>query len=97
MNTFVREKVCAHKRHRNIAFFRIVCGKMPKYGAVCVHILFSHNCVYGVYITHRIEYNVSAPLRHTFMASHNQKLGIFENWGFLRVKKPQIGDFEYPL
>ena len=30
INTILRQKVCAHKRHRNIVVFRIVRGKMSK-------------------------------------------------------------------
>ncbi len=30
INTILGQKVCAHKRHRNIVFFQIVRGKMPK-------------------------------------------------------------------
>ncbi len=59
---------------------------------VCTYVL-SQNCVYWVYITHIIEYNVSAHLRHTFIASHNQKLGYFWNLGHFKAK---IVYFEYP-
>ena len=59
---------------------------------VCTYFL-SQKCVYWVYITHIIEYNVSAHLRHTFIASHNQKMGYFWNLGHFKAK---IVHFEYP-
>ncbi len=53
---------------------------------VCTYFL-SQNCVYWVYITHIIEYNVCAHLRHTFIASHNQKLGYFWKLVLFKGKK----------
>ena len=90
INTILRQKVCAHKRHRNIVFFRIVRGKMSKFCAVWVHILFvSQMCL----LSDPIEYNVSAHLRHNFMASHNKKMGYFWNLGLFKAK---IVNFEDP-
>ena len=62
---------------------------------VCTHFL-SHKCVYWVYITHRIEHNVSAHLRHTFMASHNQKMGYFRKLGLFKGQKTQNRIFWIP-
>ena len=53
INTFLRQKVCAHKRHSLMIFFRTVCKKTPKLCAVCVHILFvSQMSLLSVYIPH---------------------------------------------
>ncbi len=62
---------------------------------VCTYFL-SHKCVYWVYITHRIEYNVSAPLRHSFIASHNQKMGYFWKPGVFKGKKGRNRKFPWP-
>ena len=62
---------------------------------VCTYFL-SHKCVYWVYITHRIEYNVSAHLRHTFMESHNQKLEYFWKLVLFKGKKTQNRRFWIP-
>ncbi len=95
INTFLRQKVSAHKRHIILAFFLTLFEKTPKYikKFVCTYFL-SQKCVYWVYITNIIEYNVSTHLRHTFIASHNQKMGYFWKLCLFRAK---IVNFEYPL
>ncbi len=60
---------------------------------MCTYFL-SHKCVYWVYITHIIKYNISAHLRQTFMASHNKKFWYFWKSGLFKAK---IIDFEHPL
>ena len=88
-NTFVRQQVCAHKRRRIWAFLHSLFEKEPiSVPFVCTYFL-SHKCVYWVCITHIIQYNVSAHLKHTFMASHNQKLRYFLIWLFLGSKTPK--------
>ena len=96
INTFLRQKYLHTNGTEFWCFFTHYSKKHQNdVPFVCTYFL-SHKCAYWVYITHNIEYNVSAHLRHTFMASHNQKMGYFWNLGLFKSQKTQNRRFWIP-